>query len=116
MPSHNATFESYDLIPVEMPGGRVIECRALVVKEAAHYFRLLVMARDGDAEAHFKILEEFPAAVGFDIDRDRLTAAEVFVVLDRFLSHRRTLFLEMAGATQEPSGATSPESTSGLMT
>ena len=101
--SHQATLDAYDGVQIVLPNGREVSFTCLTVAEGARFWRLLMQAEAGDPAAQLEILETFPGAIGMDADAERLTPAEVYEVLRRFLSLRRGPVKEttMPGAETE---------------
>lgn len=105
MGSSQATFESYDLVEVQLARGATISGRCLTISEATRFLRLQQFARQGSPTAIEKILEEFPAAVG--IADQRFTPIELLQeVLPAFLSHSGARqLMATAPGTAAPSSA-----------
>ncbi len=111
MGSHAATLESYNGIELALPDGTRHKCKALTTGEATRWFGLLVRARNGEPRPHLKILDDFLPSIGISPEETFLTPAEVFEVLDGFLSHSRT----RSRKATTPAGPEGPEQTSSTM-
>lgn len=79
-----AFYESYDAVELALPTGKVVRCKALPLSEAAKYLRLLAKAQNGEGDALCDMIEQFPAAIGADLEE--LSVAEFFEVAERFFS------------------------------
>lgn len=108
-------FDAMAGIDLELPGpgvlpigadGRTVNCRTLEIREATRFLRLLISAEMGNAASQLAILDTFPAAVG--IEKEHLTPPEVFEVLRRFLSHRRTALSGSPMEMSSPARSSTP--------
>ena len=107
MPEHHAALDAYDGVEIVLPSGKEVRFRCLTVSEGARFWRLLMKAEAGDAEAQITILVEFPKAIGMDPDSERLTPAEVYEVLRRFLSLQRAPVKETTASETTPEALSS---------
>lgn len=121
MGSSQAFFDSYAGVEVAMPDGSTLELEPLRLDEGAKFFRLLLRSRMGDPEAMLDILDEFPKAVGAEKELQALLPAELFDVVDDFLSRKRPGVgvkpaPQLETATDPETGPKTPSSTSASTT
>lgn len=109
MERSEATFEGFDGVRVELPGERVLVCKALTVKEGVHFLRMLSDAEAGDADAQWRFLEEFAERVG--VEDEPLSPYEVFELGRRFLRRRTWSPTGPAEAEERASSSSTPGST-----
>lgn len=81
----SAYFDGYDAVELSVPSGATIRCRPLGLKESARFHRLLEKIADGEQDAVWEMVEEFPKAVDAEAEFEQhVHPGELLEVIGHF--------------------------------